>query len=166
MPTPTYRPLANITLGSAVSSVSFSAIPASYRDLIIVMTAKSTRTAGDQDGCFLRLNNDASNNTRVTMLGSGAGVSSNIESNLGMPLGGNAAALMVNIIQVMDYSATDKHKTVLVRANTNAPSVSGVVYASAGRWASTSAVTSLVLLPEIGPNFAVDSTFNLYGVIA
>jgi hypothetical protein len=100
------------------------------------------------------------------MLGSGAGVSSNTESNLGMPLGGNAAALMVNIIQVMDYSATDKHKTVLVRANTNAPSVSGVVYASAGRWASTSAVTSLVLLPEVGPNFAIGSTFNLFGVIA
>jgi len=166
MPTPTYRPLANITLGSTAASVTFSSIPATYRDLVVIMMAKSTRTSNDQDGCFLRLNNDASNHSRVTMLGSGAGVSSNTESNLGMPLGGNAAALMVNIIQVMDYSATDKHKTVLVRANTNAPSVSGVVYASAGRWASTSAVTSLVLLPEVGPNFAIGSTFNLFGVIA
>jgi hypothetical protein len=85
---------------------------------------------------------------------------------IGTPLAGNPANLSPIIIQVMDYSATDKHKSVLVRANSDAPSQNGVVAAVAGRWASTSAVTSVVLLPEVGPNFASGSTFNLFGVIA
>ena len=166
MPTPTYTPLATVTLGSSASSVTFSSIPATYRDLIIVLSVKST-SAADQDGLFIRLNNDSSNGSRVTMLGRASNERlSDTGTAIGTPLAGNPANLSPIIIQVMDYSATDKHKSVLVRANSDAPSQNGVVAAVAGRWASTSAVTSVVLLPEVGPNFASGSTFNLFGVIA
>lgn len=159
-----YIALATTTLGSAASSVTFSSIPATYKDLIIVANTKTSRTAFDQDGLFIRLNGDTSNHSRVTMLGRQSEILSDTASSLGVPLAGNAGQLGTILIQIMDYSATDKHKTVLVRSNQNSPSVSGVVSATAGRWASTSATTSVVLVPEAGPNFVAGSTFSLYGV--
>jgi hypothetical protein len=46
MPTPTYIPLATVTLGSADSSVTFSSIPATYRDLILVLNGTRSTTSG------------------------------------------------------------------------------------------------------------------------
>lgn len=166
MPTPTYTALANLTLGSASSSVTFGSIPNTFRDLIIIVNAKTSRTAFDQDGLFIRLNGDTNNHTRVTMLGRSSETFSDTASSLGVPLAGNAGQLGTIVIQIMDYAQTDKHKTVLVRSNQNSPSVSGVVSATAGRWASTSATTSVVLAPEAGPNFVSGSTFSLFGVVA
>jgi hypothetical protein len=63
----------------------------------------------------------------------------------------------------MDYSATNKHKTVLVRAD----NANSITMAHAARWANTSAITSIVLTSFEGAgNFAIGSTFSLYGVIA
>jgi hypothetical protein len=61
----------------------------------------------------------------------------------------------------MDYSATDKHKTVLSRANNAANGVTAI----AGRWASTSAITSIVLTFQ-SSSLATGSTVALYGVSA
>jgi hypothetical protein len=61
----------------------------------------------------------------------------------------------------MDFSATDKHKTFLSRNGQAA----GLVIATAGRWANTSAVTSMSVNINSG-TFSTGHTFNLYGVIA
>jgi hypothetical protein len=61
----------------------------------------------------------------------------------------------------MDYSATDKHKTGLHRYGIPSDSV----LTTATRWASTSAVTSLLVFPRTG-SFNIGSTFNLYGIVS
>ena len=66
----------------------------------------------------------------------------------------------VIISNIMDYSATDKHTTVLNRANNAANGV----HANAGRWSNTSAVTQVQVYAT--SNFAAGSTFYLYGVAA
>jgi hypothetical protein len=63
------------------------------------------------------------------------------------------------IAQVMDFSATDKHKTYISRENMGA----GQVVAWSGRWASTSVVTS-VGLACVGFSFNSGSTFSLFGI--
>lgn len=159
--------LATVTLQAATPTVTFSGIPNTYRDLLLVVNAKTDRTAFDQDGLSIRLNGDANNHSRVTMLGRASNERlSDTASSLAVPLAGNAGQLGTILIQVLDYSATNKHKTALVRSNQNSPSVSGVVAATAGRWASNVAVSSVVLTPEAGPNFVAGSTFSLYGRIA
>jgi hypothetical protein len=65
------------------------------------------------------------------------------------------------IIQIMDYSATDKHTTVLVRNGTASRGVEMVT----GRYASTSAITTVLLFPSTG-SFDIGSTFSLYGIEA
>jgi hypothetical protein len=68
------------------------------------------------------------------------------------------------VTTIMDYSATDKHKTSLSRGNAlGQANVSVIAYAS--RWANTNAITSLTVLLESG-SFLTGSTLSLYGVIA
>jgi hypothetical protein len=63
----------------------------------------------------------------------------------------------------MDYSATDKHKTVISRFG----SAARETQATASRWANTAALTSINFFQESGGvTFSTGSTFSLYGVIA
>jgi hypothetical protein len=168
MPTPTYTPLATVTLGSAVSSVSFSAIPASYRDLILVHSAKhSFAGAVSVRDNGIRFNSDSgSNYPRVTMWsGSGAYSETATETDIALLYGMASAPYQAGIVQIMDYSATDKHKTVLYRTGSGSDSNYGV-YAQASRWANTAAITSLSITPNPSYTILAGSTFSLYGVIA
>ena len=158
MGTPTYTALATVTLGSSASSVTFSSIPATYRDLVLVAAAK---TGVGDDYTVIRVNSDSgSNYSRVQMLGTGSvfnsGAFSSETAFLGSYFGGTDNCS--NTYHFMDYSATDKHKTVLMRTN-----IEGRTMASANRWASTSAITSIYLAANTGP-FQTGSTFALYGI--
>jgi hypothetical protein len=64
------------------------------------------------------------------------------------------------ILNIMDYSATYKHKTILGRVNLT----DWGTRAFATRWASTSAITSLTISIAGGPVFAIGSSFALYGI--
>ena len=164
MPTPTYTPLATVTLGSAVSSVNFSSIPATYRDLVVVASVKHSTSNGGYIG--YRLNSNSDNNySFVYMLGWNNSPSTLSAAGSGDSFGrfgnGGTSNFETTIFNIFDYSATDKHKTAISR--TNVVSIYPVQYAT--RWASTSAVNSITLFPDSG-NFASASTFNLYGIVA
>ena len=173
MPTPTYTPLATVTLGTAAASVTFSSIPATYRDLVLNVSVRSDR-ADTVDYLALRLNADSDNNyTFVTATASDTGgitSSAPAASNYMQGLDIIAATGTANVFtstnfSLMDYSATDKHKTALARSSAPGTSSITVVSMFATRWASTSAVTSIVLsVPYNSAQLAAGSTFNLYGI--
>jgi hypothetical protein len=161
MPTPTYKPLATVTLGTTASSVTFSSIPATYRDLILVIDA----TTGADALLHLRFNADSGNNYNFARaVGFSGGTFSDTSSNVSeirntIQFGtgkGNG------ITQIMDYSATDKHKTVLQRGNNKGAAEAAM---GAGRWANTAAITSIVCGLNTS-TFSSGSRFDLYGVIA
>ncbi len=164
MPTATYTPLATVTLSSNASSVTFSSIPA-IRDLVLVAACKSTGT-GETFG-ILRFNSDSGNNyNRVQAFNSGSSPSSAAVSNETGFFGWNVPISTTSgqiIFQVMDASATDKHKTVLTRFDSASANIG--VMMSAARWANTSAVSAIALTIN-SDQFASGSTFSLYGVIA
>lgn len=148
--------LANVTLGSSASSVTFSSISGNYRDLILMMNFQGTTTGY----CSLTINTDTANFTRIYALGNSSGTSSGSasDSNFGAFTSGFNNT---NILQFMDYSATDKHKTILGRTGTG----SDEVMMNTIRWASTSAITSIKLDTPSG-DFATGSIFELFGVSA
>jgi hypothetical protein len=156
MPTATYTPLATVTLASAASSVTFSSIPATYRDLILVVNGNTT----DNQFTGFQFNTDSGSNYSFVRMFSGPSSSSDTRT-YGLLTSGNPSLTLNAIAQIMDYSATDKHKTVLVRSNIPADNVA----AHAVRWANTSAITSLAVA-AISTTWAVGTTINLYGVIA
>ena len=157
MPTSTYVALATTTLGASASSVTFSSIPADYRDLILVATYSTS--IGD---ILLEFNSDAgSNYSIVEMRGDGSNPFSASFTRSGAFLGySNQTVQQSSIAQVMDYSATDKHKTVLSRPNSTLKEVA----AYASRWANTNAITSIKI--KASASFVAGNTFSLYGIEA
>jgi predicted Abi (CAAX) family protease len=162
MPTPTYTPLANVTLGSAASSVTFGSIPATYGDLICVVVATgSTSLAGR-----LRLNGDTGTNYHFqrmsgsgsTTTGANGGFASVVLSDIARAT--TTGALQINI-NIMDYSATNKEAIIIGRAG----NAENGTEAFANGWDNTAAVTSVQIFTSTG-NWAAGSTFALYGVIA
>lgn len=151
--------LATLTLGGSQATVTFSSIVGTYRDLMLIIQDTGSGT----EGLRIRINGDTgSNYSYVLMAGDGSSASSGSGSMTEL-IGGlvYSASISNSIYHFMDYSATDKHKTVLSR-NNNA-SVNTV--ATAQRWASTAAITTLLVYPTAG-TFAAGSIFTLYGVSA
>jgi hypothetical protein len=158
MATPTYIPLATITLGSAQSSVTFGSIPATYRDLVIVMTS-TAQTSDEYTRAYLNGDYGTSNYSFVQMFGSNNGYS----GTGSYPFFGQViqAESCLNIMEIMDYSATDKHKSALVRSNLTTKQVA----ATALRWANTNAVNSIQVTHGTGSsNYTAGSTFSLYAI--
>jgi hypothetical protein len=163
MPTATYTPLATVTLGGTASSVTFSSIPATYRDLVVVfLGAGSTNLEGR-----IRLNSDTGSNynyVRMSGSGSAATAASAASQTSGfvsaIAKATTTGALQMNI-NIMDYSATDKHTTIISRADQAANGSE----AFANRWANTAAVTSVQILTSTG-NWAIGTTVNLYGIVS
>lgn len=156
----TYTALSTITLSSSASSVTFSSIPATYRDLVLVSQAKTT---GTTNTVLFRFNSDSgSNYSNVYMGGSGSTTNSGAFTDTSISLGVvDVTSMSQNTMQVNDYSATDKHKAALIRTD-----IAGWgTRAGAGRWASTAAITT-VQVSCLGASFAVGSTFSLFGIEA
>lgn len=153
-------PLANITLGSATNSVTFSSISSAYRDLFFVITPLAPTTGGSI--CF-RFNGDSGTNYNdVQMYGTGSATGSDSRANNSLGyFGADSAVQSVTTAHVFDYTATDKHKSWLGRGN---PS-NNLVAARAGRWANTAAITSVEIRND-SQNFSIGATFALYGVSA
>jgi hypothetical protein len=156
-----YIALANITLSSSAATVTFTNIPNTYRDLIIIGSGTSTGTALDIGA---RFNSDSGTNySQVAMFGLGSTSGSSSQgSETGFGLGRFSNSIANFQTSLMDYSATDKHKTCLTRYD----DATVVTVARAGRWANTNAITSIQLYNASanGQSFAIGSTFALYGI--
>lgn len=156
-------PLQNITLGSNQTSIVFGSLPSTYKDLRIVVQGQLTASS---NYFKLNFNGDSGNNYNyVFMRGNGSATLSTAVSNdasiYQTPSSISADTNTMITADVMDYSATDKHKSTLTRSHTD-----GVyVWAIAGRWANTSAITSVTIAAFSG-SLKAGSTFALYGVVA
>ena len=162
MPTPTYIPLQTITLASAASSVTFASIPQTYRDLVLVVAGSSIPLY------YLRVNEDSgSNYNAIGMKARSNGVFSYTDSNFPqIYVNGNPGGWLDSQIQLLDYSATDKQKSMIIRNGNYDGILSSITaVAIAARWANTNAVTS-ILVSTNSSTFAVGATFSLYAIEA
>ena len=153
----TYEAIATQTLGSAAATVTFSSIPGTYTDLVLVIQG-SMATAG---GNYIQVNGDTGNNYSVTfMYGDGSSAAST--RTTGFP---SASAFYLNtaqsnsILNFMNYSNTTTNKTILSRANSNE-----FVSARVSLWRSTAAINSITVGSTF--NYNTGSTFSLYGIKA
>lgn len=149
MPTPTHVALATISLTGNDSEIVFSSIPATYRDLVLVVAGTSD-SAGR--AFYVHLNLDSGNQSAVYAQ------QSTSYTDTGFYFSSNTTQFNA-IVQIMDYSATNKHKTMLVRSNL--PNTE--VWMGAGRWADNSAVNS-VRVTRSGYNLQNGTRLSLYGV--
>jgi hypothetical protein len=171
----TYSTIATTTLGSAQSSYTFTSIPGTYTDLVLVMNAATTHTISTF--VYMRFNSDSGTNYSVTEIyGDGTSALSGQSTNrsrgwLGYDIGMSATlGENISIANIMNYSNTSTNKTWLSRFNRAGGSYDYPgTNASAGLWRNTAAITSVEIRSSRGDvdyNFAIGSTFTLYGIAA
>jgi hypothetical protein len=163
----TYEPVGTQTLSGTAASVVFSSIPATYTDLVLVISAKFDAT-GD---IRFRLNSDATSIYSFTILsGDGATATSsrasNVESGIMSSYGQVSTVLgqSVHIGHFINYANTTTFKTVLCRANNAALGTDATV----NLYRSTAAINRIELARNnaFGGTWQIGSTFTLYGIKA
>ena len=158
----TYTPLATQTLGSAAASVTFSSISGAYTDLVLIVSS----SASVASYISLQYNADTGTNYSVTLMrGNGSAASSARYASTNeiyvSVASINTTEINNTIVQFQNYSNTTTYKTNLSRANNASLSTD----ASVGLWRNTAAINSIKIL-NTGANFAIGSTFTLYGIAA
>ena len=159
----TYTPIATTTLSSSTSSYTFSSIPSTYTDLVLIVRGKMVSGAYDT---ALRFNGDTGTNYSRTILtgtgsaaSSGRGTSQNV-----MYIDGNGVKDTTfnsnDIIHIMNYSNSTTYKTAISRSNNAGTGVD----ANVGLWRNTAAITSITILAMSSGTWDTGSTFTLYGI--
>lgn len=159
MPTSTYTPIATATGTGSSGTISFTSIPSTYTDLVIVQTGGGASGSPILQG---RFNNDSgSNYSRTWIIGNGTGVSTSRDTSNTVFLFGLAESNTNSIIHIMNYANTTTYKTVLNRNNPTSSFAGAVV----SLWRSTAAVNRVDFILDSG-NFATTATITLYGIKA
>lgn len=155
--TATYSLIESQTLGSATATVTFSSIPATFTDLILVIRA--TTISANYN---MRFNGDTASNYSFTSLwGDGASAASYRSNNntvIGLTYTSSGAPM--SKIQIQDYANTTTYKTALNRQDDSVNATGAAV----GLWRSTAAINSIsIVSPGTIPS---GTTFKLYGIQA
>lgn len=157
----TYEPIATLTGTGSSATLSFTSIPATYTDLVLVIngalsTGNNTR---------MRFNNDtASNYSNTALSGDGASASSYRDSSqTSFSYTGYTDATISNFIfNIMNYANTTTYKTFIQRRNLSTSQVSSTV----GLWRSTSAINQVDVYSASGATWTTTTTATLYGIKA
>lgn len=155
----TYTPINQNTLTSNTAAITFSSIPSTYTDLVLVVNFAST-AVGVNNG--ITLNSDTGSNYSDTDLGgNGTIASSSRLSNTTYIRSGyvdTTSERSMSVTNFMNYANTNINKSLLLRWDSNS-----YTYARVGLWRNTSAITSITCT-AIGGSFTTGSTFALYGI--
>jgi len=155
----TYTPIATTTLGSAAATVTFSSIPGTYTDLILIGAFSCSAATGTA----FNLNGDTGSNYSGTHIeGDGSSAFSGRNSNAtntGWTYDTTSNGQVNGIAHFNNYSNTTTYKTLLSRYNTPGTQTGARV----SLWRNTAAINT-ILITASSANFNTGSTFTLYGI--
>lgn len=158
----TYTPIATYTATGTPASYTFSSIPSTYTDLVLIGSAARGITGSGSADYNVTFNGDTGSNYSVTLLyESPASTRSSNRANLNWMGAVGDGNNLPSILHFMNYANTTTYKTALGRWGSASD---GIVRASVGLWRSTSAINSITITPPNG--IANGSTFTLYGIKA
>ena len=159
----TFKKIQTVTVGSGGSAtIEFSSIPATYTDLKIVVSARSTNADID-DHLFVKPNNSASNMTQRWLRGSGSAASSGTTVRFAIPGATATASVFGNTELYFPNYTSANFKSFSGETVQETNGSEAYQYLCAFLWSDTSAITSLVL-DLLNGNFAEYSSATLYGV--
>jgi hypothetical protein len=163
----TYEAIETKTIsGTSTTSVTFTSIPQTYTDLVLIANAQSSLGAGPYY-VYLAPNSDTTANKSFTWIrGDGSAASSLRVTNDSYlragSLGTSGSTFGTSISHIMNYTNTSTYKTILSRGGNADANTIAVV----GLWRSTSAISSLLIVADALTTFTAGSTFTLYGIKA
>jgi hypothetical protein len=169
------EPIATTLLGSATATISFTNIPQNYKHLQIRAIARNTVASTGAESVIFQINSDTSSSyayhalTTVNVLNSGNPFANASTSQTNMATGVSvesqelANTFGAMITDVLDYSNTNKYKTLRTLYGMNTNGGTDVLGLRSGLWMNTAPITSINITNSAG-NFATNSRFSLYGI--
>ena len=161
-----YEVISTQTLGTATSAITFSSIPQTYTDLVLIANSSTTTVASSEINKMTFNSDTASNYSTTATSGDSSNAYSFRQTSVGYIRAGrnsqNGDSYFVpNKIQIMNYANATTYKTII------ASGAEATVYIEldVGLWRSTSAITSVTLTAGTN-NYKVGCTFTLYGIKA
>jgi len=170
-----YTSIATQTVGSGgASTITFSSIPSTYTHLQLRIIAQTSRSGAITDGMNIQFNGDTgSNYSQHWLQGNGSAVTAyGYASQTRGWLGGSGGAsgyFSANVVDILDYTNTNKYKTHRYLMGTDANG-SGLIEIGSGVWFKSGTgsnisdpISSFTILPDYSP-YVQYSSFALYGV--
>jgi hypothetical protein len=160
----TYTPIATTTGDGSSATITFSSIPSTYTDLILVL-AGETSTVSD---FTYRVNSDSGTNySRTLMIGTGSSALSSRDSNQaqGYLLYNSPSSGTYNFqyeMQFMNYANTNVNKTILIRSSISNRELYGEVH----MWRNSSTAINSIAITRSSSSFATTTVATLYGIAA
>jgi hypothetical protein len=154
----TYEPIATAS-PSGTSTVTFSSVPNTYTDLVIVISGST----GGNDTIGLRFNSDSGTNYSYTQIygdGTSAG-STKASGETFARIGPFYNSQSITIANVMNYANASIYKTILTRANNAGNQLNELV----SLWRNTAAITDVTVNAIFG-QFNSGTIVSLYGIKA
>ena len=161
----TYEAIATVTLSSAQSSITFSAIPQTYTDIQILFSVRGSAATGN---ILFAPNGSTANRTARLLYGDGSNAAS--ASDSGQPFifsyavpSGNTSNTFSNISYYIPNYTSSNEKNVSVDGVTENNATTAFAFLSTSLL-GTSPISSIELSLYFGGNFVQHSTATLYGI--
>jgi hypothetical protein len=158
-----------VTVGAGgAASIDFTSIPATYTDLKLVASLRSTRAGNVKDTIDLKINNVTTTLSQKYLQGNGTSASSGSLSNYWGET--DAATATASVFGNMEFYfpnyASANYKSFSIDTVSEDNATLAIAELIAGLWSNTTAINQLTLLPVTGPNWAQYSSATLYGIKA
>jgi hypothetical protein len=166
----TYTLISSNVLASSAASVTFSAIPATYTDLVVRASLRSD-FANTIELIKITINaNSGSLYSMTGVYGTGSAPASDRDSGTSLnfdPIdaANNTANTFGNYeLYIPSYLASQNKPVGTFAVYEQNSTDNNRVQANAGLFRDTAAITSLAFAPRYGSNFVTGSSFYLYGI--
>ena len=163
----TYQLISSNVLGSSAASVTFSAIPATFTDLVLRISTRVNYASVDGN-ILIRFNGDTASNYSYTFVyGNGSSAVSSRGSTtriVGASATEGTSATSNTFASAEIYIPSylvSQNKPISIDSATENNATEAYRGATAGLWRDTSAITSINLE---GGDFVSGSSFYLYGI--
>jgi len=163
----TYVAIATVTVGSGgAANIEFTSIPATYTDLVVKLSSRTDRAAGNAE-FFVKFNGSSADFTSKKLYGDAS--SATVGSNSGVGGVSNAANNTASAfgsaeIYIPNYASANNKSFSMDSVQETNGAGNSYLYLNAMLWSITSAITSITLYPEDSKNWVQYSTATLYGI--
>ena len=167
----TYTLISSNVLASSAASVTFSAIPATYTDLVFRWTARAASDT-NPSSCGIEFNSNTTQGsaTYLRVDAAGSPVSLNRTGVIAFDRFADVASdLTANTfsngeLYIPNYTVSANKPTSMFNVNENNASIAALSpLVAAGLFSNTAAITS-ILFKQLSGNIASGSSFYLYGI--
>jgi len=168
----TYTLIASNTLSSSAASVTFSAIPSTYTDLVVKYSARSTDTGSGGQSMVFQLNGSSTSDYSMTLLRATASTASTVRYSADTRFysyvtinadGTTSNTFSSGELYVPNYAGSTNKPASHFGAMENNSTTTWYMDASAFLRSNTAAITEITLSVNTY-NFKSGSSFFLYGI--